>query len=278
VSSRWKIGFWLLCGLLGCTQARTNLVSDPAASEAGVLDASHDVARPEPRVDASAQSDAATHQASARCGKRACACDDGLDNDADGLIDGLDPECTGSFDDDEASFGIGKSNKLSKCRDCFWDDNSGSGDDGCRYPQECLTGQMPPGNGNCSSCTVSQACVDSCRDRTPNGCDCFGCCEVVREQGDLVFVELSELCALDHLDDTQACPRCVQNTACANPCGRCELCLGRKASDLPADCHGTRADGTPNYACDDGQTVCVTSQSCPGASYCQLGCCLVDLL
>jgi hypothetical protein len=275
-----RVAFWpLLCMTLACGEVRTQLVSDPA----GVVDAmpppsaAKDAASGDSGVDAHVTQDAGAHQPSARCGKRACACDDGLDNDGDGLIDGLDPECTGSFDDDEASFGIGKSNKQTKCRDCFWDDNAGSGDDGCRYPEACLSGLTPEGNGNCSSCTVSQMCKDSCGARAPNGCDCFGCCEVADPRGEHVFVELSEGCALAQLDDLQACPRCVQNTACGNPCGRCELCLGKRPSDLPADCAPSHT-GAPPYTCDEGQAVCVTSQDCAGTSYCQLGCCLPDLL
>ncbi len=43
----------------------------------------------------------------ARCGTHVCACDDGLDNDGEGLMDGVDPESTGPYDDDESSFATG---------------------------------------------------------------------------------------------------------------------------------------------------------------------------
>jgi len=263
-----SVGLWLLW-TSACHTATINLVDDPrdAGPARPALDAGLAVTAP---IDAAQPA----HEPSARCGKRACACDDGLDNDQDGLSDGLDPECTGSFDDDEASFGIGKPNKQAACRDCFWDDNAGSGDDGCRYPVECLSGAVPNGNGNCSSCQVTAQCIDACRSRTPNGCDCFGCCAVVGASGSRVYVELSESCQLDRLDDQTACPRCVPDTACSNACGRCELCLGKQLSDLPADCAGAG----PAYRCDDGQTVCASSADCVGASYCQLGCCLIDLL
>jgi hypothetical protein len=260
----------VLCGS-ACSVKRTNLVSD---NEAGAVQldagAAHDSGVAHGDAGANA---ASAHIPSARCGKAACACDDGLDNDGDGLIDGLDPECTGSFDADESSFAIGKPNKRSGCRDCFWDDSPGLGH-GCRYPSECLRGQAPPSNGACTSCDVGAGCIDECLDRTPNGCDCFGCCEVMRPDGTSLFIELADTCSMQKLHDEQACPRCVQNTQCLNPCGRCELCIGRTDAQLPPDCSGSRSD----YSCDQGQVVCASSNDCVGASYCQLGCCLVDLL
>jgi hypothetical protein len=266
----------VLCAWLSaCTEARHTLVDDPLRA----LDAASAPDARAPEVAAS-ESHAVPPDAApapvARCGKHACACDNGLDDDQDGLVDGLDPECTAAFDDDEATFATGLSNKQGGCRDCFWDDNAGNGDDGCRYPSECLTGAAPNGNGNCSSCQVSQACVDNCRVRTPNGCDCFGCCEVVRGGGEHVFIEVAESCRLDRLDDLDSCPRCVPSTACQNPCGRCELCLGKTVDSLPADCR--RGAGQPSYQCDDGLRTCVSSADCQHSEYCQLGCCLVDLL
>jgi len=212
------------------------------------------------------------------CGNRACACDDGADDDGDGLVDGLDPECSGAFDDDEASFATGSMVDTKGCRDCFWDGNSGAGDDTCRYPAACLRGEEPTGGGNCRSCEVSPSCSDHCAARTPNGCDCFGCCEVSRGNGATITIEVSPQCSLAKLDDLAACPRCIQNTACRNPCGRCELCPGRSAADLPADCGAGGAPGAPVYRCDEGQTVCKSASDCPLDTYCQLGCCLAALL
>jgi hypothetical protein len=228
----------------------------------------HDAAMPAPRSDGGAHTPT-------RCGNHVCQCDDGIDNDGDGLIDGLDPECTAAFDDDEASFATGLPNKDNGCRDCFWDDNSGNGDDGCRYPTECLTGTAPNGHGNCSSCEVSAQCISSCQGRTPNGCDCFGCCEVARPSGEHVFIELRDTCSIARLDDEGSCPRCVPSTSCQNPCGRCELCVGKTQDMLPADC---KHDAGPAYSCDDGFSRCTTTADCRSAEYCQLGCCLVDLL
>jgi hypothetical protein len=210
----------------------------------------------------------------ARCGDHDCACDDTRDNDGDGRSDGLDPECTGAFDDDELTFATGQPNKQAQCRDCFWDTNSGNGDDGCRYPVECLSGAAVGGKGNCDSCQPSSGCIDHCQTRTPNGCDCFGCCEVARTDGVSAFVELTDSCNLQRIDELNSCPRCVQNSACVNPCGRCELCLGKTQADLPRDCAGTG----PGYVCEDGLSVCGAGSPCAAGLYCLQGCCLVDLL
>jgi hypothetical protein len=261
---------------LACGVVRHDVVDD-LVPDAGhrTADGGRPTSASSDAAAAAEPADAAPHVA-ARCGKQACACDNGLDDDGDGLLDGLDPECTAAFDDDEASFATGLPNKLGGCRDCFWDDNAGNGDDDCRYPAECLTGAAPNGNGSCSSCTVSAKCIDSCAARTPNGCDCFGCCEVARETGERVFIQLVADCQLARLDDLTSCPRCVQNTTCANGCGRCELCLGKTESALPADCKTDT--GSRNYSCEDGLRTCGSSADCRSSEYCQLGCCLVDLL
>src|ERR1700755_1918762 len=91
----------LIC-LAACSSEHVRLVRDPTPDagsrrDGGALDATP--TEPATRdgalrdadgsnsLDASARSDASTP---ARCGKGPCACDDGFDNDGDGLIDGLD--------------------------------------------------------------------------------------------------------------------------------------------------------------------------------------------
>src|SRR3954469_15231541 len=67
-------------------------------------------------------------------------CANCVDDDGDGKIDGFDPECTGPADNDEASFktGIPGDNIDAPSQDCFFDGNSGSGDDGCNEHTCCL--------------------------------------------------------------------------------------------------------------------------------------------
>ncbi len=222
-------------------------------------------------------------------GGEPCQCDNGIDDDGDGLIDGFDPECTGPYDDDESSFatGISGDNKDPKWQDCFFDGNSGSGDDSCRYHTECITGEKTADDPDCQ---VSQACFDFCRPRTPNGCDCFGCCEVFDDANNSQFVLLEETCSISNLS---ACTTCTQTTECTNSCGRCELCFGKTIDDLPADCgtpvgggdmgpdggNGGGPDGGgggPGNTCDDGEPVCTTDSGCPeNNQYCFQGCCTI---
>ncbi|HET8939827.1 MAG TPA: hypothetical protein VFN67_40585 [Polyangiales bacterium] len=267
----------LLLALAACSELHRNLVSDPSSSDSG---ARTDQSVLTPR-DASATLPAADSgspiirdAATAYCGKRACSCDDGKDNDDDGLSDGLDPECTGAFDDDETSFATGQPSKQLACRDCYWDANNGLGDDGCRYPSECLTNpdfDKGKGKGSCGSCSVSSNCESYCRARTPSGCDCFGCCEIEAPSGSLIHIQLVDGCSSAKADDTTACPRCTPHPSCKNECGRCELCLGKQLADLPSDCKNT-------YVCDEGVTRCSDKSPCAYGFYCHQGCCLVDLL
>lgn len=210
-----------------------------------------------------------------------CICSNGLDDDDDGLVDGLDPECTGPFDDDEGSFatGIPGDNRDPKWQDCFFDGNSGAGDDDCRYHTDCLTGDKEADDPDCS---LTEACVDFCAPRTPNGCDCFGCCSVTLDDGSTTDILTGSDCSVDQAGDAKACPPCVKSEACDNTCGRCELCPGKTVEDLPDDCTpdpgvgGAPSTPDPGYTCDDGEQVCGPDlDPCPLGRYCSLGCCLL---
>lgn len=213
------------------------------------------------------------------CGQEPCQCSNGIDDDGDGKVDGFDEECTGPYDNDEGTFatGIPGDNKDKK-QDCFFDGNSGAGNDGCELQEGCTTGDL---TGDACD-TVNQMCIDYCGARTPNGCDCFGCCEIFID-GSPEYVRLTEEC--DLMNDgtlSPGCTTCIPNDACANTCGECELCPGRDVADLPDTCFPPDADGgvpdTPVYTCDEGQSVCGESQGCAAGYYCQLGCCVPSLI
>jgi hypothetical protein len=223
------------------------------------------------------------------CGNHVCQCNNGIDDDGDGTADGFDVECTGGIDDDESSFatGIPGDNRDPKWQDCFFDGNSGAGDDRCRYPTECLTGELSLDD---TACAVTQACRDNCQPRTPNGCDCFGCCAVELPGGGQVNVTLSDTCSLEKIGDPAACAPCSPNPSCGNECGECELCPGKTEADLPASCHPATTPGDdptppdvdppsdpvdpPVFSCDE-LTECDEAGGCPIGEACSMGCCLI---
>ena len=220
-------------------------------------------------------------------------CSNCLDDDGDGAIDGFDVECTGATDNDEGSFktGIPGDNIDSKNQDCFFDGNSGAGDDGCNIQTCCLLGitdkaQCPTALGgnnyNPDNCpppigtkVLAQNCIDSCAPLSPPGCDCFGCCTVCNPDNPgecfdiLTNPAVSPDCTVDVLADPAKCLRCTQSDECnGGSCGggTCVLCPGQDPNDLPAGCNGMTS-------CPDGVLSCQTDP-CPSGSYCDNNCCV----
>jgi hypothetical protein len=229
-------------------------------------------------------------------------CSDGIDNDNDGFIDYADPECVGPLDNDESSFATGiPGDNMDACKqDCFFDGNSGMGDDHCLWQLKC---DPLSKEASCpydptyaaqhqSECSVassqSQTCIDFCRKLVPNGCDCFGCCAI---PGAPQPIRLAATCTADKFGDPTACPPCTQVTQCANPCEHCEICIGKPT--LPADCYQGGADGgtdagtdastdsgyqPPPPVCSSGWVACgpggVDPKLCPTGTGCVTGCCI----
>ncbi|MCA9707404.1 MAG: hypothetical protein KDK70_16250, partial [Myxococcales bacterium] len=150
------------------------------------------------------------------CGGTFYACGNGLDDDGDGYYDLSDPECTGPCDDDESSFATGLPGDNMDCKqDCFFDGNSGQGDDGCNWDLRCdpanpgaLIGCEYTGGNNCELPPPPQdvQCLEFCEQYVPPGCDCFGCCTVDTPSGPIeIFLNSGPDCALDNLDACQSC-------------------------------------------------------------------------
>lgn len=216
----------------------------------------------------------------AGCDPLGAQCNNCIDDDGDGHVDGADPECTGSDDNREDSFATGQpgDNVDPVLQDCFFDGNSGEGDDGCFRPTCCLTegpgnGCPPPGPPP-NDCTVSQQCIDFCAPLTPPGCDCFGCCTVCDDTScvDVATGLASSSCTAETLQDTTACPRCVKSTDCNSECdpANCILCPGQTEDDLPDSCQG--------QACPEGTSACDANGNCGANQYCSNGCCIQILL
>jgi hypothetical protein len=261
----------LISLVASCSEGTTELLPSAVAARVDAGRAASDAG------DAAAQ---VPRPGATRCDDHACACDDGLDQDDDMLIDGLDPECTGPGDDDEASFGTGSGDgELAACQGCFWH-GAGTASSQCSRPLDCTFGVEPEAAlaESCGACTVADSCPMNCLRSTPNGCDCFGCCEARLPEGTAVHVLLTSTCSLTNVKDETKCPRCRPSPECLNPCGTCELCGNKKRRDLARECRGSMATDEPQSTCDDGQPVCDETTPCPETYYCQLGCCRIVVL
>lgn len=205
-------------------------------------------------------------------------CSNCIDDDGDGLIDGQDPHCTSSRDDRESSFatGISGDNIDAVKQDCFFDGNSGSGDDGCDIHVCCLLAgpcpsELNPQQYDPAACTPSQQCIDACAPLTPPGCDCFGCCTICWGAGcfDVITNPANApSCDVDVLDDPTLCPPCIRSPVCGTACEPtgCVQCPGQTEADLPPECMG--------HQCPENLATCSTSSDCAANEFCARGCCI----
>ena len=215
-------------------------------------------------------------QKEVKCGIKLYECGNGLDDDGDGAIDLFDPECTSPCDDDETSYQTSLPGQNLDCKsDCYWDADSGVGNDQCEWNLKCDV-KNPGEDIGCGysaaekMCTpkLPQTCLDVCVPLIPNGCDCFGCCQIA---GQFVYLNSNPQCSLDNL---AACNSCTFFPQCANPCqpDQCEVCFGQDVGDLPPACNETPK-------CDPGVQPCENSGDCTMVpnQFCQTGCC-VDII
>ena len=201
------------------------------------------------------------------CEGKTYACGDCQDNDADGKVDLLDPECISPCDDQEDSFatGLPGDNKDPCKQDCFFDGNSGN--DACDWNLAC--DPMNPGGDACPHdpnkvCDPMQPaeCAETCG--VPNGCDCFGCCTiVVGAVSHDVFIGDAD-CSVANIE---GCQQCTKNADCDDECEpeACEVCFG---GELPPGCEEPTCDrATPCQLDNEGNS------GCPEGTFCQTGCC-----
>lgn len=213
------------------------------------------------------------------CGSKLYACGNGIDDDGDGKVDLADPDCTTPCDDSENSLQTNLPGGNEPCKsDCFWDSDSGAGNDKCEWnlicdpenPGESKGCDYDPATAMTDKCSVEMPaeCIDVCSTITPNGCDCFGCCEVTPPAGGnsvFIYLDSNSACSMDNLE---ACYTCTFHPGCNNTCNNdeCELCFGQSEDDLPEHC----TDGT---SCDEGVMSCSTASDCAAGMFCQTGCC-----
>ncbi len=236
----------------------------------------------------------------APCGDRVFACGDLLDNDGDGLIDYQDPDCLGPCDDTEDHYHpqlpgwTGDACRL----DCFWDNGNGPGNDDCYWDHRCDPRAVPPdyypegeacaydadfvipGGPGCDDAFAQQSntCLNVCAPLTPNGCDCFGCCELPAGSGQHVWLgsydgNTNPTCTLEDVGDPSKCQPCTPVPSCNNDCEVCEYCLGK--TQLPPECF-EGGDDPPGQCPQDVQACGGPDQpACPAGTFCITGCCIV---
>lgn len=235
---------------------------------------------------------------SGMCSPGSAQCSNCIDDDNDGLIDGFDPECSGPLDNDESSFatGIPGDNIDKTDQDCFFDGNSGQGNDGCNQHTCCLLGapdkatcaQLAP-LANANKYDIAQCyppvgmaeippkCTMVCGGITPPGCDCFGCCTLCDGANcfDIAINPvISPGCDPTNISDPNICKRCTKTENCgSSECGgdTCVLCPGQDPSTLPSSCGGMNE-------CPMGYEACGADNSCPVGTYCSAGCCIGTIL
>ncbi len=229
----------------------------------------------------------------AACEKTLCRgkeyqCGNCVDDDGDGLVDALDPDCLGPCDDDELGLSTGLASPSAACRqDCYFDGDNGPGNDKCEWSHACdplsVAPDYPPSGEkrckydptganmgvDCVSLKTAQpqTCLDACLPIVPNGCDCFGCCELPGGSGKYHFLGGgvgAQGCQRDKLDDPAACPSCTPVPSCFNDCAKCETCVD-KAPDPSCN---------PGSACPSGERECSATAPCDFGDYCVTGCCV----
>lgn len=253
------------------------------------------------------------------CQGKVYQCGDCMDNDGDGLVDSQDPDCLGACQNNESGFAgniPGQNNAPCKS-DCYWDQDTGSGNDQCYWDHSCDPFEkgppaatnpeigcaydpnthvggapVPPGQNDCTYLLNNQTpvCTSFCKPLTPNGCDCFGCCENPYDKGHYVFAGSVNsagqgTCTADPaaLNDPTKCKPCTPVVGCQNSCGHCQLCFG--GAPLPPDCYGDMAGQPPStdmagqppqQQCPSGEQACGLpgEPACPPAYYCITGCCV----
>jgi hypothetical protein len=246
------------------------------------------------------------------CAGKLLECGDCIDNDGDGKVDWRDPECLGPCDNTEGPAliaGVGGATGSSCGVDCYFDYGNGPGNDDCFWDHRCDPLQPEatcPYDGNmvgATDCPAQQSkqCNDYCIPYTPNGCDCFGCCTFPALAGKgpnggpgYVWIGAFDdkkqgTCTFKDVLDPKKCPACTPVQACNNPCGLCEVCVGKPMP--PPECFqkppdgGATGDGTgkgdgggtslPGQCASGVQPCGLPGQvPCPPTRYCISGCCI----
>lgn len=223
----------------------------------------------------------------ATCQGKLYSCGDCLDNDGDGRVDSDDQDCLGPCDNTESgalTLGIPGGNNAPCKADCYFDQDTGTGNDDCYWDHSCDPKSVAPnyypeshlgnrcayvsnpatyGVGGGLTCTTAQmgqsaTCKNICGVLTPNACDCFGCCAIgpqantttTPKQGIwLGSLDANKVasCTFNTLSDPSKCHPCTIVEACYKGCGKCQFCLGDPPNKVfPPECFATLPDMASN--------------------------------
>jgi hypothetical protein len=223
----------------------------------------------------------------ATCHGKIYECGDCVDNDGDGLIDMADPGCWGPCDNNEAGWKGEipgqQDNPTCERMTCYWDGNSGHGESFCMWSHACdplepmgctydENAHFPePQVNSCASLFEEQpeGCLDYCGPYIPNGCDCFGCCEIhVGGEVYTAYVGTEDeddngTCKVETAHDPEMCHPCTPVESCFNPCvpEDCEICIGQ--TEVPEGCEeATCPEGIESCNPQNGHADCPESWSC----------------
>ncbi len=225
-----------------------------------------------------------------KCRDMVFQCGNCQDDDQDGRIDALDPDCLGPCDDSEDTFFRPTQGDDGCPQDCYFDKNAGFGNDRCLWSHACdpesVAPDYPPSgdaacvynadtkvqNKSCADLRATQAatCLESCLPLTPNGCDCFGCCELPAHKNEFVWLGTHAsgssvgTCNSDSVASGVGCASCTPVLSCFNPCEGCEVCVGEVAP----------RPGCDEDLCDADSEPCGPNAECPATFYCITGCCV----
>ncbi len=215
-------------------------------------------------------------------------CGDLVDNDQDGDIDYQDADCLGPCDDTEDSYFGGISGQAGpNCKvDCYFDQDSGAGNDDCHWDHRCDPLSVDPTfypepwngdacayegdgyqvnsgeDGTCGFLYENQSddCIDYCAPLVPNGCDCFGCCELPAGGGNFVWLgsegvddQNPTVCTEAEVGNPAVCHPCTPvQDECYNACELCEVCIGKPVP--PPECFGGEGGGDPSGSTSTGSS------------------------
>lgn len=130
------------------------------------------------------------------CRGRVLLCGNCIDDDGDGLIDAQDPDCWGECNDSESAWA---GRQVCSNLSCYFDRDCGIGND------------------------------QQCEELAPNGCDCYGCCEVDGRTTPIFLGTRNQsqrpTCSASSVEDEAACGVCELDEQCFNPCEAGEVCF-----------------------------------------------------